>query len=142
VLPSSWTDEEYALVATALLYPAARYATIVVGHSPAAQFAWQLGGKLEQIPTSLKPQVLVLAQQVHAAEEALTGRALGGGGGCMGNLNVVQVGDIRLDLSQGRGEVEGQAGRLRRRLSDLVAFPINPQSALGSGGGINGTWST
>ena len=138
---STWTEEEYAAVAVALRYPASRLGAVTIGYSPTVQMAYQLGPKLEQIPTSQKPRVLALAQQVLTAEDRLTSRVLGGG--CDDDRDVIRVGDITFDRNRGRDELATQVERLRGRLADLVDFPVNQANAgSGTGGGINGTWST
>ena len=139
---SSWNDEEYATVAIALRYPASRLGAQTVGYSPTVTQAYALGPKLEQIPPSMKPRVVLLAQQVTAAEDKLTAQALGGGDDC-DDREVIQVGDIKFDRSIGVDQTSTQADRLRRRLAEMIDFPVNTSSVGGTtSGGINGTWST
>lgn len=141
--PTSWTDEEYGLVATGLLYSASRVAAVVVGYSGSVPIAWQLDGRLSVLSESAKQQALALARQIQAGEEALVSAAFGGAGGCGGGRGaVLQVGDIRLDPRLGRSEKESILQRLRARLAALVDFEINPNRPdLAGGGGINGRWS-
>lgn len=140
--PTSWTDEEYGLVAAALLYPGSRVAAVVSGYSGAVPIAWQLDGRLQQLSESAKQQALHLARQIQAGEAALAESILGGAGGCAGGRGaVLQVGDIRLDPRLGRSEKETMLQRLRARLAALVDFEINPNRPdLAGGGGINGRW--
>lgn len=143
-MPTSWTDEEYATVAKALLYPGGRLRTVVSGYQPASfPLGWQLDARLQQLDESSKQDALTLARQIQAGEEALVSAAFGGAGGCAGGRGAVtQVGDIRLDLRLGRTERESVLQRLRARLAALVDFCINPnRSSLGGSGGINGSWS-
>lgn len=143
-MPTSWTDEEYATVATALLYPGGRLRTVVSGYQPASfPLGWQLDARLQQLDESAKQQALTLARQIQAGEEGLASSILGSSGGCAGGRGaVLQVGDIRLDPRLGRSEKEGILQRLRARLAALVDFEINPNRPdLAGGGGINGRWS-
>ena len=144
-MPSTWTDEEYATVAKALLYPGGRVRTIVSGYTPAAYaLSWQLDARLQQLDEASKQDALTLARQVQAGEDALFAGAFGGAGGCAGAGRgaVLQVGDIKLDPRLGRTEREALLSRARERLAALIDFCINPnRTGLGAGGGINGTWA-
>lgn len=142
--PTSWTDDEYGLVAKALLYPGSRVAAVVSGYSGAVPVAWQLDGRLQQLSEGAKQDALTLARQIQAGEDALFAGAFGGTGGCAGAGRgaVLQVGDIKLDPRLGRTERESLLSRARERLAALVDFCINPnRTGLGAGGGVNGTWA-
>lgn len=140
-MPTSWSDEEYALVAKALLYPGSRVAVVVSGYSGAVPIAWQLDGRLQQLTESTKQEALTLARQIHAGEESLFSGAFSSCG--TGRGAVLQVGDIRLDPRLGRLERESLLQRARARLAALVDFCVNPnRPELAAGGGINGGWST
>lgn len=138
---TTWTDEEFATVAGALLYPESRRAAVVSGYSPAVPMAWELDGRLQQLGPQAKARALVLAQQIRAGEAALLGAALGGDAGC-GDFRdgaVIQVGDIKFDPRLGRTERESMLARARGLLASMVDFVVNPNAQLGVGGGINGT---
>lgn len=140
-MPTSWSDEEYAQVAKALLYPGSRVAVVVSGYSGAVPVAWQLDGRLQQLDSATKAEALTLARQIQAGEQALLDGAFGSGGCGGGRGAVLQVGDIRLDPRLGRMERESLLQRTRARLAALVDFCVNPnRPELAAGGGINGSW--
>lgn len=143
-MPTSWTDDEYGVVAVALLYPGSRVAAVVSGYSGSVPVAWQLDGRLQQLNESAKQAALTLARQIQGAEDALLGGLLGGAGGCGGGSRgaILKVGDITLDPRLGRTERESLIERARQRLAALVDFVVNPaRPGLAAGGSINGTWS-
>jgi len=139
--PTTWTNEEYAIVAGALLYPESRLAVVVSGVTPEAAFAYQLDGRLAQLGPEAKQRVLDLARQIRAGESALLAGMLGSSCGSQRGA-VLQVGDIRLDPRLGRTEREALLSRARALLSSMVDWPVNPNTSLEAGGGINGRWSS
>ena len=141
--PTTWTTEEYATLAGALLYPESRAAVVVSGVTPSDALGWQLDARLQQLGPEAKQRALALAEKIRQGEEALLSNLLGGAGGCGGQRgSVIRVGDIQLDPRLGRTERENALGRARALLSSMVDFPVNPNATVTSGGGINGRWAT
>jgi hypothetical protein len=144
-MTTSWLDDEYGRVATALLYPSSRRTVVVHGDfaSSSSPIAYQLLGHIVELSEAAKAQALALADQINAAETRLLGQALGDCGSGGSDLAVTRVSDITLDPRQGIALTQRLIARARARLSALVDFPVNVASDLadgGGGGGINGNW--
>jgi hypothetical protein len=136
-MPTSWTDEEFAKVSEALLYPGARVATVITGYSPAVAVAWELDARLQMLDEAGKARALQKAQAILLAEDSLLGKALS----CE-QLNVIRVGDIQFDPRLGIDQSGRLITRARELLSAFVDFPVNPNaSGATGGGGINATCS-
>lgn len=136
--PTTWTDEQFGLVSSALLYPAARVAVVRSGYSPSVEWAWALDAQLTVLGEATKAESLQMAQEIKNAERQLMKQALGGCGGSS-DLGITRVGDIQMDPRQAVALTRELIARYRALLSALVDFPVNPASDLAGGmGGING----
>lgn len=134
-MPTTWTDEEFAAVSEALLYPGARVATVLTGYSPAVAVAWQLDARLQMLDEGGKARAIEKARAINLAEQALLGKSLG-----EADLDVIRVGEIQLNPQLGIDQTSRLIARARQRLASFVDFPVNPNASDNAGGGINGTW--
>ena len=134
---TTWTDEEYACVAAALLWPSSRQSVLVMGMFPAGALPFQLGGRLSALAETEKASALSLARQIEAAERELYAMA----SGCSQKLSVTRVGDIELDVRAGLAQRRQIIAEMRGRLALAVNFIVNPNAQNAPAGGISGTWS-
>lgn len=134
---SNWTDEEYARVATALLYPGYQPTFLSVGFTPEEfHMTRLLRVALDQLPDSSKAEVLAYADRVKTL-----------------NLGLIEKGDPAqvdgvkkvdriefFELAQQRGDVERSVDLARGLLSSVLGVPVNESRLANTrGGGINGT---
>lgn len=143
VTPTFWSDEEYAVIATALLYPASRRRVGVDGFFPTGYaLSWQLDGRLMAIDETTKQGALSLARMINQGELGMIAGLLSGqgGGACGSRGAVLQVGDIKLDPRLARTERESTLTRARQLLGLMVGFDVNPNAQLTAAGGLGGTW--
>lgn len=139
----AWTDQEYAEVAEALLWPVSRSNVLTIGPTPAYLYGAHLDARLQQLDAISKARALELARQVRAIEDKRIAEVTGTGGSCGSDIDIVQVGDIRFDHSTRQQRTDSMLGTLRGRLAALVDFWINPNAGGAGGGGagsISGTW--
>lgn len=126
-----WTDDEYARIATALLYPAYRRVQITYGHQLDNSYEYALNAKLEAMPERGKNVALALADQIQELEADLIQSTTNGEG-------VKKVDRIEFfTLAEQRSERERNLERTRMRLSALIDHPVNPTPGLTSASGIN-----
>ncbi len=132
-MATAWTDEEYAQVATALLYPAYRRAQVTQAWQLDNSFEYALVAKLEAIPAAAKAGVLLLASQIAAKETVLAEN----GPSVSAEDNIKKVDRIEFfEPHMARREAEKSIDRLRARLSALIDHPVNPNVDLNAGGGV------
>ncbi len=138
-MPTAWTDEEYATVAEALLWPLSRTAVLTYGLTPSYFYGRDLDARLQQLTEISKARALELARQVRAIEDKRIAEVMGGAGSCGSDLDIVKVGDITFDRSQSQMRTDSVLGTLRGRLAAVVDYFINPGQggAASNVGGIN-----
>lgn len=136
---TSWTDDEYARVAMALLYPPSRTTTVLIAFAAAtSQLGYALDAKLQQLSPTAKGHVLELADGILAAVREKHESV----GGC-GTPDVIRVGDIQRDPRAGQQLRASEIDAMRAELALLTDHYVNPRAAgATSGGGINGSWCT
>jgi len=128
---TAWTEDEYARIATALLYPAYRRVQITYGHQLDNSYEYALNAKLEAMPERGKEGALALADQIQELEADLIRSTTNGEG-------VRKVDRIEFfTLAEQRAERERNLERTRMRLSALIDHPVNPTPGLTTAGGIN-----
>ena len=132
---TSWTDDEYARVARALLYPAFRHTTAVAGWMRSAdQLSFTLDTILQQLTPDAKADALVQADRIAQDSADYFGAAKKA-------PHVTKVGDISLDARQGL-ELRAQAVESQRdQLANAINYVVNPSGSRLDSGGMNGTWS-
>lgn len=135
---TAWSDEEYARVAKALLWPPFRRAVVTIGYVSATdQLNYALDAKLKQLGPADKVEALTLADRILVANLAYEDAVLVA-------PEVTRVGEISRDMKAGLEQRLGVIREMRARLSALVDHPVNPKAdpALNEGGGANATWTS
>ena len=130
---STWTAEEYARIALALLYPGYLPSLLTVGYTTEIlDLARRLYVAIQQLPEPSKIQALAYADQVKTLVDKYTGQ-----GACAGQDNVIQVDKIKLDPKQGLDLLERRIDYLRSLLSALVGVQVCPSAGECAGSGIS-----
>lgn len=130
-MATAWTDDEYARVATALLYPAYRRAQVTHAWQLDNSFEYALLAKLEAVPEGAKAGALALADKIALKEDSLAD----GDNSPAASDNIKKVDRIEFfEPHLARREAEKTISRLRARLSALIDHPVNPNYEIDGGG--------
>lgn len=126
---TTWTDDEYASVAKALLYPSYLPSFVSIGTSYLVfTLTRKLSAALQQVPPFVKEDILQISSSIHSLERKISGIDESDPG--LYDPTVVQVDRIKLDPSAGMTTRVSQVARLRSQLSSMLGVEVNPESPL------------
>lgn len=130
-MTTSWTNSEFARVATALLWPAARTNVVVAGYPfDILHQAWTLDAILQGLDEPTKARVLDLADRI-AAKEIARWESVD----C--SAATTKVDGIELDSEKGLRANAIVLGEMRSRLADTIPFRVCPLARQGTAGGMS-----
>lgn len=127
-MTTSWTSSEFASVATALRWPAARTNVVVAGYPfDVLHESWALDTILQTLDEPTKTDVLALAARIKAKESARWDDVECSAG-------TTKVGEIELDSEKGLRAKARVIEEMRVRLSETIPFRVCPFAAMRAGG--------